>query len=254
MHKERLAIPIVLLLLLGLAYGWYSYAGASSSSNGNITGSGTIEAVDLNVGSQIASAITDIKVTEGQKVSKGDMLIKLDDNLLRDQVTVAKAGVDAAQAGVDDASGANQIKIAKAQRDQAKANLAMAQIQLGYAGIKAPADGVILSLPYTEGEVVSPGATLVTLGKTSQLELTIYVDETNLGRVKNGQKTDVTVDAYPNRTFEGKVTEISSQAEFTPQNVQTKEQRSNLVFGVKIRIQNSDDKLKPGMPADAVLQ
>lgn len=254
MSRKRLAIPPVILILLLVGYGWYALVGADGSSGGQIEGSGTIESVDLNIGSQIAAGVLDVVVEEGQVVKKGERLIVLDDRLLKNQVVAARAGVEAAQAEVDDGGSTAERRIARAQLEQAKASLEMAEIQLGYAAVKSPTDGVVTSLPFSEGEVVSPGATLAVIGKTKELELTIYVDERELGQVKNGQKAVINVDAYPGQDFEGEVVEISSEAEFTPQNVQTKEQRSNLVFGVTIRIENPKGQLKAGMPADAVLE
>jgi len=253
MNKKLLVIPIA-LVLFGLAYaGWYSYVQGQSSTNGKIEGSGTIEAVELNIGSQVSAQVSDIKVKEGDQVKKGDVLVILDDQVLKDQIAAAQAAVDAADAGVTDADTSAKKKIAQAQVEQAKANLSAAQTQQAYATIKSPIAGVVLSLPLSVGEMANAGSTVAVIGKTSELDLTIYVDEKQLGKVKVGQKAKITVDAYPNESFNGKVSEISSDAEFTPQNVQTKEQRSSLVFGVKIRVDNSSGKLKPGMPADAVL-
>jgi len=98
-----------------------------------------------------------------------------------------------------------------------------------------------------------PGAPLLTLADLDALTLTIYVREDQLGQVQLGQVASVTVDAYPERVFAGAVDFISSQAEFTPKNVQTQEERANMVFAVKISLPNPDHALKPGMPADALL-
>jgi len=252
--NKKVAVVVVALVVLGVGYvGWNSYTNGGKSANGRIEGSGTIEAAELNIGSQVAAEVTDVKVSEGSNAKKGQVLVVLDDRVLKDQVAVAKAGVDAAKAGVDDADTSNKRKIAQAQLDQAEASLSIAKTQQSYAVVKSPADGVVLSLPFLVGEMASPGATLATIGKISELDLTIYVDEKELGKVKVGQKASVSVDAYPSDEFTGKVSEIASEAEFTPQNVQTKEQRSNLVFGVTIKVDNPKEQLKPGMPADAVL-
>jgi multidrug resistance efflux pump len=96
-----------------------------------------------------------------------------------------------------------------------------------------------------------PGAALFTLADLDQVTLTVYVPEAELGKVALGQEVEVTVDAY-DQVFPGQVTHIASQAEFTPKNVQTQEERVHMVFAVKIRLDNPDHQLKPGMPADAV--
>lgn len=254
MKKKLIIVPLALLMLAGAYAGWYSYASSSKSTDGKIEGSGTIEAVELNIGSQIAAIVTDIKVKEGERVKKGDVLVTLDDRLLKNQVAVAQAGVDAANAAVDDADTDAKKRAAQAQVEQAKANLSMAQIQQGYATITSPLDGFVLNLPLSVGEMANPGSTVAVVGKASELKLTIYVDEKELGRVKVGQEAKVKVDAYAGKVFNGKVIEIASTAEFTPQNVQTKEQRSNLVFAVTIKVDDPKGLLKPGMPADAILE
>lgn len=98
-----------------------------------------------------------------------------------------------------------------------------------------------------------PGVPLLTIADLDELTLTVYVAENQLGKVQLGQPVSVTVDAYPERVFRGTVTWISSQAEFTPKNVQTQEERVSMVFGVKVKLSNLDHALKPGMPADAIL-
>ncbi|MDI6716679.1 MAG: efflux RND transporter periplasmic adaptor subunit [Actinomycetota bacterium] len=252
-HKRLVLVPLVLVILGAAGIGWYLYQANQNSSNGKIEGSGTIEAVDLNISSRLSAEVKAVKVREGEHVKKGDVLVVLDDSILKDQVAAAKAGVEAAQATLDDAQTNSEKKLAEAQLQQAKANLSMAEIQASYAIIKSPIDGSIISLPVLEGEVASPGSTLAVIGKTSELDLTIYVDEKELGRVKIGDEAKVEVDSYPNKHFKGKVIEIASEPEFTPQNVQTKEQRTNLVFAVTIRVDNKNGLLKPGMPADAIL-
>ena len=98
-----------------------------------------------------------------------------------------------------------------------------------------------------------PATTLLTLGELDRVTLTVYVPEDQLGQVNIGQKVAVHVDSFPGRTFEGSVVAIADQAEFTPRNVQTQKERVNTVFAVDVRIPNSDHALKPGLPADAVI-
>ena len=100
--------------------------------------------------------------------------------------------------------------------------------------------------------MAAQGATLLTIADIEEVVLKVYVPETRIGQVKLEQPVQITVDSFPGRTFEGHVSYISDQAEFTPRNVATQEERVNLVFAVEIRIANEDGDLKPGMPADAV--
>jgi HlyD family secretion protein len=103
------------------------------------------------------------------------------------------------------------------------------------------------------GETASAGATLMTVANLDEVKLTVYIPENRYGRIRLGQEVHVRVDSFPGETFEGQVIYISSQAEFTPRNVQTKEERVNTVFAVKILIPNPEHDLKPGMPADATI-
>jgi hypothetical protein len=104
------------------------------------------------------------------------------------------------------------------------------------------------------GELAAPGTVLLELSDIDTVDLTVYIPETLIGQVKVGQQARVYVDAYPGEVFEGTVSFIAHEAEFTPRNVQTKEERVNLVFGVKITLDNPNHRLKPGMPADAELE
>lgn len=169
---------------------------------------------------------------------------------------VASAAVALAQAQVDGLQiGATpqQIAAAEAQVAVARSALAAEEVQLDKLGLRAPISGLVLERPVHVGEVAVPGAPLLTLADLDALTLTIYVREDQLGKVELGQLVSVTVDAYPERVFPGTVRRISSQAEFTPKNVQTQEERASMVFAVEVSLPNSDHALKPGMPADALL-
>jgi HlyD family secretion protein len=119
--------------------------------------------------------------------------------------------------------------------------------------IRAPIDGLIVSLAAREGEVVAPGATILTIADLDRIRLTVYVPETLIGQISLGQDVRVTVDSFPGREFQGAVMHIADSAEFTPRNVATQEERIHLVFAIEVGLDNEDGALKPGMPADAVL-
>jgi len=169
----------------------------------------------------------------------------------------AEAEVLAAQAELDKLlAGARpeEIEVAEAAVAQAEAAVEAARINLNKHTIYAPASGFVSSRSVEPGENVLPGATLMVISQLDEVELTVYVPLDKLGFVRLGQEVEVTVDAYPGEVFTGRVVYISPEAEFTPKNVQTKEERVSLVFAVKVRIPNPEHKLKPGMPADAVLK
>ena len=144
--------------------------------------------------------------------------------------------------------------------DQAKANLnkSVAGVDLLKKNIRdsyvvSTINGFLVKTFVERGETVTPMSSLFKVSDLDEVELVIYVSEEELGYVKLGQKADVTIDTYKDKIYDGKVTYISPEAEFTPKNIQTKDERTKLVFAVKITIPNKDYDLKPGMPADAVI-
>jgi membrane fusion protein YbhG len=143
------------------------------------------------------------------------------------------------------------IEQAGARLDQARQSLALAETRLGYATLASPMSGVVLSKSTEAGEYVSAGTPIVTVANLANVWLRAYVNETDLGRVKLGQPVRVTTDTYPGKTYDGRVSFISSQAEFTPKSVQTEKVRVKLVYRIKVDIENPQMELKPGMPADA---
>ncbi len=146
-----------------------------------------------------------------------------------------------------------QIAAVEAQVGVARAALDLLEVQTEKLTLPAPISGLVLEMPAHVGELAVPGAPLATLADLENMTLTVYVPEDEIGMVQIGQPVSVTVDAYPDRTFPGTVGFIASQAEFTPKNVQTREERVNMVFAVKVKLPNDDHALKPGMPADAVI-
>jgi len=147
-----------------------------------------------------------------------------------------------------------EIQAAEAQLKQAEASSKLLKKTISDCCVQSPVSGVVTQKPVEVGELVSRGAVLATVSELDTVNLMIYVDEIELGRVRLGQDAEVNIDTYPNRTFGGTVVYISPTAEFTPKSIQTKEDRVKLVFGVKIRIPNAEGILKPGMPADAAVR
>jgi HlyD family secretion protein len=174
---------------------------------------------------------------------------------------IRQADYDVAQAKLRDATerlrllekGPRQEKIAQARArvEAARQALAKTLTQLGYTTVPSPLTGVVISKNVEPGEYVAAGTPIVTVGDLEHIWLRSYVNETDLGRVKLGQTVHVTTDTYPGRVYQGRVSFISPEAEFTPKNVQTDKERVKLVYRVKIDISNPRTELKPGMPADA---
>jgi HlyD family secretion protein len=146
------------------------------------------------------------------------------------------------------------VKQAEAALAQAKAALALIDVQLEKAVVLAPIDGVVLTRNLEAGETVAPGGVVMEIGHLQEVELVVYIPETEYGRVQLGDQVEIVVDSFPSETFAGTVIHISDQAEFTPRNVQTTEGRQATVYAVKLTVPNSDLKLKPGMPADVTFK
>ena len=180
------------------------------------------------------------------------------------QVAAAQAQQGMAQAQLDQLkAGARpeQLKAAQAALDAAaaqitaaQANVKLLQLQQSKLTLTAPANGAILARAIQPGEVALPGATLLTIGQIDSLSIVVYVPEDQYGHITLGQTAQVKVDSFPGETFTATVTYISDQAEFTPRNVQTSEERATTVYAVKLSIDNAAGKLKPGMPADVTWQ
>ncbi len=146
---------------------------------------------------------------------------------------------------------AQEQTLRKAEIERARAQAGLAATQLDDSAMRAPTAGIVLSRPVEPGEVVAAGATVLTIGDLARPTLRAYVTETQLGRVKLGQKVKLTTDSLPGRTFEGVISFIASEAEFTPKQIQTPEERVKLVYRIKIEVPNADGALKNNMPMDA---
>ena len=174
----------------------------------------------------------------------------------------AKSRLDDGEASLRQAkSNLNRIEATKqefeamiSQARQAKAALEQTDIQLNYSRLLAPYSGIITSRNVEPGEVVTSGREVLSMADLSTVDLKIFVDETEIGKVKPGQDVDVKIDTFSDKVFKGKVTFISPEGEFTPKIIQTKKERVKLVYLVKVSIPNPNLELKTGMPADAWLR
>lgn len=171
------------------------------------------------------------------RLAEGEAVLKqARSNLIR--IEAARKDVEAAKAAV---------AAAKAAADQAS-------LQLAYTQLKAPLAGVVTTRSVEPGEVVTPGREVMTLSDLATVDLKIFVDETQIGKVKPGQQAEVRIDTFPGKSFAGTVTFISPEGEFTPKIIQTRKERVKLVYLVKISLPNPQHELKSGMPADAWLR
>ncbi len=236
-----------------------AYAGA-----GDDEGKTTYQALDEQVkGAEAAVAIAEEELAGARAnlenlIEMRDTPIALDAvvNQARAQYEDAMAAVVVAQASLDALLAkptAEELAVAQAQVSQAEAAVGILEVQLEKMTLHSPLSGMVTNRSIYVGETASPGATLMTIANLNEVELTVYIPENRFGRIQLGQPVSVEVDSYPGKAYPGEVIYISSEAEFTPRNVQTKEERVNTVFAVKILIPNPVHDLKPGMPADATI-
>jgi HlyD family secretion protein len=146
---------------------------------------------------------------------------------------------------------AEDVTQGRARVDQARAAVAFAETQIENTRLFSPLTGVVLSKNIEPGEYVSPGTPVITVADIAHVWVRAYINDTDLGRIRLGQKLAVRTDTFPGKTYEGTIGFIASEAEFTPKAVQTTKERVKLVFRIKIDLANPNDELKPGMPADA---
>jgi len=257
-----------------------------SCSNRKNAVSGTIEVDEAHVGPRMAGRVEKIFAQEGDRLHEGQMIAQLDAGELRARRDLAAAQIDTAIRD-GDAAGA-QLEFlqadAKRQKDllarkvvspndaeradsaaktqeknveaaqmkviQARAQLADTEAQLKEMQVLAPAESILEVLNVKVGDVLPPNGEVATLLLPLHLWVRVYVPEPWLGKIKIGDQVRVQVDSFPGKDFPGVVEQVNRQAEFTPRNVQTVEDRIRQVFGVKIRLPNNDDRLRAGMAAD----
>lgn len=268
--KKKLIMGIIVVIV---GAGTFLIARYQNHQSGDMLfASGNVEVTEADIGFKTAGRIAALEADEGRRVRSGDRLASLDSAELESIVRQNKAAVNSAAAELEkyktDYERASRLveegaipaqqmdtartslHVAEARLHQSRAALAAARDRLRDTVLYAPISGVILRKNVELGETVPAGAAVFTIGDLENPWIKVYINETELGLVKLGQKAEVSVDSFPDKAYAGTVTFISSKAEFTPKDVQTKEERVKLVFGVKLSVTNQNDELKPGMPAD----
>ncbi len=190
------------------------------------------------------SARADLQRMEELFKSKSISEKNLDD--ARTRFTLAEQAWEKLQRG----SREEEVTLAKARKDQAAAQMGQLRKKVNDCSVIAPLGGTLVNRFVEPGELVTPGAAVARIADLREMEINIYVAESVLPRIQLGQGATVTVDAFPERPFDARVVFLSPTAEFTPKNIQTKEERVKLVFAVKLKVSNPDGSLKAGLPAD----
>jgi HlyD family secretion protein len=249
--------------------------------------SGTIEVDEVHVGPRSGGRVEKIFAQEGDKLSAGQPIVQLEAYEMRARRDLAAAQIDTAmrdeesqealleflrddakrqqdllkrkvisptdaqRAGSAATSQEKVVEAAKMRVVQARAQLADIDAQLGEMQVTAPSDSVLEVLSVKVGDVLPPNREVATLLLPQHLWVRVYVPEPWLGLIKVGDQVRIRVDSFPHQDFPGTIEQINRQAEFTPRNVQTVEDRIRQVFGVKIRLPSNEERLRAGMAADA---
>lgn len=280
--RSRPCTTGLLFVLVALA------AGGCKRSVSGVEGSGTIEAFEVQISPLYAGRIREIHVSEGQSFAAAQALVVLQNDELAADLEFSQAGLQAAMRGIEQARAdfdiarkerlrgeelfrvgsisrqdldrmitretvsRSRLEASRAQSGQLEAALHRSRSRVRETILYAPSAGVVLSRNFEPGEVVLPGAAILSVADLSRVRLRVYAPEPQLPRIHVGSVAIVRVDGA-GQEFRGRVVSVADRAEFTPKNVQTADARSRLVFEVRIEIENADHALKPGMPADAII-
>lgn len=239
--KKRLRILIpVLAVVIGIIL-WEALKGD------NFTYAGTIEATEVDIPAQVSSTIAELNVAEGQAVTQGQLLVTLEGSDYK--LAQRQADDDYARGVLLFRSGS----MPKETFDHLQSQKQLADLRVQWCAITSPLSGTVLTKYHEPGEWVNPGTKVFTLADLRQVWCLIYIPEPKLVQVSYGEKLKATLPELPGKSFEGTITHINDQAEFTPKNVQTQKERTNLVYAVKVTFDNPDQLLKPGMTLEVEL-
>jgi HlyD family secretion protein len=217
-----------------------------------------VEATQANVQAAEASLKgAQVQLEHLLAMKENPLVLNAQVNAARAEYQMAQAAVEMAQAdlgALEAGPTREEVAVAQAEVAQAEAALGVLEVQLEKLTLRSPTEGLVTGRMVQVGEMAVPGTSLMTVADLDEVTLTVYIPEDEIGRVRVGQVVEVSVDSFPGKVFEGRVSYIASEAEFTPKNVQTKKERVNMVFAVKVKVPNPEHELKPGMPADAVIK
>lgn len=277
MKKKPIKIIITALILLAVIAGIIFFViWERDEKNKNLVKvSGNIEGNEVRISFRVEGQIEKLLADEGMLLKTGDIVARLDTDELEKIKAEQEASLKAAEVqyklDYDDYIRAENLLKAgavsvqkrdqsrtkadatKANIEQLRASLELANTRLGFARLASPLNGYITTKSAETGEVVQMGAPVFTAIDLNDLWVTAYINETDLAKVKLGQKAYVETDSYRGKKYDGWVSFISNQTEFTPKYIQTTEERVKYVYRIKVRVDNSSLDLKPGMPADAYI-
>ncbi|HEX4048423.1 MAG TPA: efflux RND transporter periplasmic adaptor subunit [Elusimicrobiota bacterium] len=239
--KKSLALSAVLAVAVVLFIGW------NLLSRRPFRYAGTVEATDVDLSPRVSSTISTVTVHEGDAVVPGRLLIELGCEDLKLAASIAAS--DFARSEKLYKEGSTPFETFDRDRNRRDATA----LQVSWCRIESPIPGTVLARMHEPGEYASPGMKILTLADLSQVYAYIYVPQTVLYRLKPGQAVSAFLPESGGAARGGTIAFIRPEAEFTPKNVQTQEERTRLVYGVKVALDNEDRVLKPGMPIEVEL-
>ena len=274
-RRRNLALSLlaITILIIGSVFIYKAITGIEGLRT--IKVSGNMEGNEVKISFRVAGLIQELLVDEGNVIKAGDYLARLDKTPLIQQRDEAAAAVKLAESQYEfdrfeyvraenlykeGAVSAQQRDAAKTKADTDKANidklnasLALAELNLAWGDLTSPLNGYITVKSALAGENIQIAGPVFTAIDLNDIWVSAYVDEKDLGRIKLNQKAHVKIDAYPHKKYNGWISFISQQTEFTPKYIQTTKERVKYVYRIKVKVDNSSLDLKPGMPADAYI-
>jgi len=272
--KKKIKVIVLLIVVAIAATGAFFYVQKEHDGRSKIIKvSGNIEGNEVRLAFRVNGQIEQLLVDEGDVLKIDDIVARLNTDELTKIRDEAAASLKLAEyqykldqldyERAENLYEAGAISMQKrdaaltkrdtdiANIEQLKASLELAEVRLGWANLASPLNGYITVKSSLQGEVVQDGTPVFTVVDLNDLWVTAYINESDLGRVKLGQKALVQTDSYPGKKYDGTISFISSQTEFTPKYIQTTQERVKYVYRIKVHVDNSSLDLKPGMPADA---
>ncbi|MBR1480297.1 MAG: efflux RND transporter periplasmic adaptor subunit [Alphaproteobacteria bacterium] len=260
---------LLLFSALVIAGGFWGYKLFFAKSD-DIVLNGNVEVQDVNLAFRVAGRVDTINVDEGAQVKCGDLLATLDKDIFKAKVKYAKAQVDGAAVSLSNAkkdfkrntdllrkhsisekvydAAKTEYEVALSKMDSAKAMCEYMEIDLNDADLVSPVDGVVLTRNIECGEMVSAGTVVFSIMPNNQTKVKTFASEDVLSRINHGDVVYVNIETMPEKKFVGHIGFISSEAEFTPKNIETKELRTSLMYRIRVIIDEPAPELKQGMP------
>lgn len=243
MSKKKIIPLVVVLVLLALAYVVKVFLFKSEFSY-----AGTVEVTKVDIPARVPSVIDQFPVKEGQVVEKGQMLVQLACEDIKIAYDLAKSNFDRSFKLYKSGS------IPQESYDQIKNKKEDIELRRSWCDVTAPLKGTVLTTYFEPGEMVTPPAKLLTIGNLEEVYAYFYLPHDEISKLKMREKIKARVPEMNKKEFEGVVSYINPEAEFTPKNVQTRDERTRLVYAVKVYFSNPDGILKPGMTLEWVAE